>query len=97
MVSKGFVFRVLALNLSHTFIGCLPRPTSAFRSRAAIVSKISIVFIFPRVKAYVSKTDLAVKLVKVILGPSLEQTSKILHTKFCENRPTISGKKLEHL
>ena len=45
-----------------------------FKSQAAIVSKISIVFAFPHVKAYVSKIDLAVKYVKVILGSSFEQT-----------------------
>ena len=31
-------------------------------------------FTFSHVQAYVSKTDLAVKLAKVILGPSIERT-----------------------
>ena len=64
-----------------------------FRSHAAIAAKISIVFTFSHIQSYVSKTDLAVKLVKVILGPSnydgLE--SLILHTKLGENRPNGSG------
>ena len=62
----------LDLNLSHTFISCLLM--QIFRSQADIVSKISIAFSFSHVKAFVSKTDIAIKLVKVILGPSSEQT-----------------------
>ena len=42
-------------------------------SQAAIVFKKSIVFTFSHVKAYVSKIDLIVKLVKVILGSSFDQ------------------------
>ena len=45
-----------------------------FRSQAAIVFKKSIIFTFSHVKAYVSKIDLAVKQVKVILGSSFYQT-----------------------
>ena len=45
-----------------------------FRSQAAIVFKKPIVFTFSHVKAYVSKIDLAVKQVKVILGSSFDQT-----------------------
>ena len=53
-------------------IGCLHLAT--FRSQTATVSKISIVFAFSHVKAYVSKIDLAVKKVKVILWSSFDQT-----------------------
>ena len=45
-----------------------------FRSLAAIVSEISIVFTFSYRKALVSKFDLAVKKVKVTPGSSFEQT-----------------------
>ena len=45
-----------------------------FRSQAAIVFKKSIVFTFSHVKTYVSKIDLAVKQVKVILGSSFYHT-----------------------
>ena len=75
---------------------------SHFGSQAAIVSKIVNVFTFPYVQAFVSKTDLAIKLIKVILGPSFEQTTmvwslQILHTKFRENRSTGSGEEyFEH-
>ena len=58
----------LDLKLSHLL------PT--FRSQAATVSKVSIVFTFPHIQTYVSKTDLAV-LVKVILprAISFEQST----------------------
>ena len=49
------------LESSHTFnefICCLHLPS--FMSQAAIVCKISIVFNFSHVKAYVSKIDLAI-------------------------------------
>ena len=45
-----------------------------FKHQAATVFKKSIVFTFSHVKAYVSKIDLAVKYVKVILGSSFDQT-----------------------
>ena len=45
-----------------------------FRSQAAIAFKISIIFTFSHVKAYVSKIDLVVEQVKVILGSSFYQT-----------------------
>ena len=52
----------LDLQYSHTFIksfSCLYLPT--FRSQASIVSEKSTVFTFSYKKAYVSKSDLAVK------------------------------------
>ena len=58
----------LDLNKSHTFH--LP----LFRSQAATVSKISIIFTFSHVSAYISKIDLAVTQVKVMLGSSFYQT-----------------------
>ena len=64
----------LDLQYSHTFIysiRCLLLTT--FRSLAAIVSKKSTVFTFSYRKAYVTKFDLAVKLVKVTPGSSFEQ------------------------
>ena len=64
----------LDLQYSHTFIysiRCLLLPT--FRSLAAIVSEKSTVFTFSYRKAYVTKFDLAVKLVKVTPGSSFEQ------------------------
>ena len=48
--------------ISHTFIdsiGCLHLAT--FKSQAAIVSDISIVFAFSHVNAYFSEIDLAIK------------------------------------
>ena len=48
--------------ISHTFIdsiGCLHLAT--FKSQAAIVSNISIVFAFFHVNAYVSKIEIAIK------------------------------------
>ena len=51
----------LDLQYSHIFINlisCLHIPT--FRSQAAIISEISIVFTFSYRKAYVTKFDLAV-------------------------------------
>ena len=53
-------------------ISCLHLAT--LKSQAEIVSKIPIVFAFSHVIAYLSKIDLAVKYVKVILRPSFEQT-----------------------
>ena len=50
---------------SFDFICCLHLAT--LMSQAEIVSKISIVFAFSHVIAYISKKDLAVKYVKVIL------------------------------
>ena len=53
--------------MTLAFINYLPSLTisclhlAIFRSQAATVSKISIVFAFSHVKAYVSKIDLAVK------------------------------------
>ena len=41
---------------------------ATFKSQDATVSKISIVFAFTHVKAYVSKIDPVVKTVKVIPG-----------------------------
>ena len=64
----------LDLQFSHTFIysiRCLHLQT--FRSRAAIVSEKSTVFTFSYRKAYVTKFDLAIKLVKVTSGSSFEQ------------------------
>ena len=65
----------LGLNKLHTFIGsisCLHLAT--FKCQAETVSKISIVFAFPHVKAFVSKIELTIKYVKVIPGSSFEQT-----------------------
>ena len=62
-------------------ISCLHLAT--FRSQAATVSKISIVFAFSHVKAYVSKTDL-------ISTNYDELESQMLHTKFRINRPAGS-------
>ena len=45
-----------------------------YRPLAKIVFKKSIIFTFSHVKAYVSKIDLVVKQVKVILGSSFYQT-----------------------
>ena len=58
-------------DMTLSLINCLLLPT--FRSQAAIVSKISIVFTFSQVQAYVDKTGLIVKLVKVNPGPSFEK------------------------
>ena len=71
-------------------------------SQAAIVTKISIVFIFPHVQAYVSKTDLAVKLVNVVLGPSLEQNydglkSQIYKPSLVKFGPPVLEMIFEHL
>ena len=64
----------MTLTLINYISSLTPLHVATFKSQAAIVSKISIVFAFPHVKAYVSKIDLAVKYVKVILGSSFEQT-----------------------
>ena len=47
---------------------------SGSRARAAIVSNIYIAFAISHVKVYVSKIDLGVKYVKVILMSSFDQT-----------------------
>ena len=57
--------------MTLTLINCIHLLVVCF-CQAAIVSKISVVFTF--IQAYVSKTDLAVQLVKVIPGSSFEQT-----------------------
>ena len=65
----------LDLQYSHTFINsirCLLLPT--FRSLAAKVSEKSTIFTFSYGKAQMTKFNLAVKLVKVTLGSSFEQT-----------------------
>ena len=87
----------LGLNKLHTFIGsisCLHLAT--FKCQAETVSKISIVFAFPHVKAYVSKIELTIKYVKVIPGSSFEKNydwleSPKVQTKFRVNPPIGSG------
>ena len=61
---------------------CLLLPT--LMPQAAIVSKVSIVFTSSNVQAYVTKTDIVIKLVKVNLEQSFEQTTMGW-------RPIISG------
>ena len=90
----------LDLNYSHNFIysiSCLHLPL--FRSQAAIVFKTSIVFTFSQVKDYVSKIDLAVKYVKVIVGSSFEQTMtgwgpQCYIPSFLEISPPVLEKKI---
>ena len=76
----------LGLNKLHTFIGsisCLHLAT--FKCQAETVSKISIVYAFPHVKAFVSKIELTIKYVKVMLE------SPMVQTKFRVNPPIGSG------
>ena len=63
--------------MTLTLINCIPS------SCLQVISKISIVFTFSHVQAYVSETELALKFVKVILGPSFEQTMMSWSPRYC--------------
>ena len=63
--------------MTLTLINHIPSLVVCFcqLSGRRLLSEISIVFTFSHAQAYVSIIDLALKLVQVILGPSLEQTT----------------------